>query len=78
MEVHEKFMGLYLVLSIDADTLVTVIKDCLLRMNLSLTKCRGQCYDGASNICQELIRELSSSYQILKEEQFTPTVVDIL
>ena len=43
-------MGLYMVPSIDADTLVTVIKDCLVRMNLSLTKCRGQCYDGASNM----------------------------
>ena len=43
-------MGLYMVPSIDADTLVTVIKDCLVRMNLSLTKCRGQFYDGASNM----------------------------
>ena len=50
LEVHEEFMGLYMVPSIDADTLVTVIKDCLVRMNLSLTKCRGQCYDGASNV----------------------------
>ena len=27
-----------------------VIKDALVRMNLRLNKCRGQCYDGASNM----------------------------
>ena len=47
-EVHEEFVGLYLVSSIDAATLVQVIKDVLLRMNLSLNKARGQCYDGAA------------------------------
>ena len=50
LEVHEEFIGLYMVPSIDADTLVKVIKNCLVRMNLTLTKCRGQCYDGASNM----------------------------
>ncbi len=30
--------------------LIAVIKDCLLRLNLSLNKVRGQCYDGASNM----------------------------
>ena len=49
-KLHEEFMGLYMVPSIDADTLVIVIKDCLVRMNLSLTKYRGQCYDGASTM----------------------------
>ena len=33
---------------IDANTLVSVIRDVLLRMNLSINKCRGQCFDGAS------------------------------
>ena len=50
LEVHEDFIGLYMVPSIDADTLVKIIKDSLMRMNLSLAKCRGQCYDGASNM----------------------------
>ncbi len=27
-----------------------LLKDCLLRLNISLTKVRGQCYDGASNM----------------------------
>ena len=50
LEVYEEFIGLYMVPSIDADTLVTIIKDSLVRMNLAITKCRGQCYDGASNM----------------------------
>ena len=47
---HEDFIGLYEVDNIGADCLVHHIKDVLLRMNLSLSKCRGQCYDGASNM----------------------------
>ena len=31
-------------------TLVSVIKDSLIRFNLSINKARGQCYDGASNM----------------------------
>lgn len=48
LEVHEEFLGLYTVPSIDAGTLVSVIKDTFLRMALSFDKVRGQCYDGAS------------------------------
>lgn len=29
---------------------MAVIKDVLLRLNLTLTKVRGQCYDGAANM----------------------------
>jgi len=46
---HEEFIGLYKVPTIDANTLTKTIEDCLVRMNLSLNKCRNQCYDGASN-----------------------------
>ena len=48
--VREEFIGLYKVPSIEASFLVFVIKDTLLRMNLTLAKARGQCYDGASNM----------------------------
>ena len=34
----------------DASTLVSVIKDVLIRCNLPITKCRGQAYDGAANM----------------------------
>lgn len=36
--------------STDAGTLYQVIKDVLLRLNLSITKARGQCYDGAATM----------------------------
>ena len=36
--------------SIDANRLVHSIKDVLLRLNVSISHCRGQCYDGASNM----------------------------
>lgn len=47
-EVHEEFLGLYCLPSIDSNTIVGMIKDVLIRMNLSMNKLRGQCYDGAS------------------------------
>ena len=50
LEVHEDVIGLYAVADISAATIVKVIKDALVRMNLGLNKCRGQCYDGASNM----------------------------
>ena len=50
LTVHEDFLGLYEVNSIEAATLVKVLKDCLLRLNISMNKVRGQCYDGASNM----------------------------
>ena len=46
----EDFIGLYCVPSIESDTLVAVLKDTLSRLNLPLSKVRGQCYDGASNM----------------------------
>ena len=48
---HEEFIGLYSVDKIDAATLVHVIKDTLIRLNLKLADSRGQCYDGAANMC---------------------------
>ena len=50
LEDHEDFIGLYEVPTIDANTLVQAIRDTLLRMGLSVSQCRGQCYDGASNM----------------------------
>ncbi|XP_011403413.1 PREDICTED: zinc finger MYM-type protein 1-like [Amphimedon queenslandica] len=47
---NEELIGLYEVSSINASSLVSVVKDTLLRLNLSFNKVRGQCYDGASNM----------------------------
>ena len=51
IEVHEEFIGLYLCPDIKSNTIVSVLKDVLLRLNLDLSQCRGQCYDGGSNWC---------------------------
>lgn len=47
---HEDFVSFYEIPNIAADTIVSVIKDALIRLNLPLDKCRGQSYDGASNM----------------------------
>ena len=47
-DVHEQFLGMYGVPSVDAQTLTTAIKDVFERFNFSFNKLRGQCYDGAS------------------------------
>ena len=50
-EPQEDFIGLCSVDSITANVLVSVFKDAMLRMNLSVQNCRGQCFDGAANMC---------------------------
>ena len=50
LNAHEEFIGLYQVSTIDADSLVSAIRDVLLRMNAKIADCRGQCYYGASNM----------------------------
>ena len=50
LQVHEEFLGLYHVNSINAATITFVLTDIFMRFNLSIGKLRGQCYDGASNM----------------------------
>lgn len=50
LQVYEEFIGLYHVDSIGAERLTAVIKDCLIRLNLPISKLRGQCYDGCSTM----------------------------
>lgn len=49
-ENHENFIGLYQVNDITAETLTNSIKDALLQVQMDLSMCWGQCYDGASNM----------------------------
>jgi len=49
---HEDAIGLYNISTIDSNTLVASIQDVLLCMNLKLTQCHGQCYDGTSNMVE--------------------------
>ena len=48
LEASEDFLGMMEMASCNAKSIVTSIKDILLRPNLPLANCRGQCYDGAS------------------------------
>ena len=48
--IEEHFIGLFQTSKTDADTLLTLVKDMLIKYNLELNNSRGQCYDGASNV----------------------------
>lgn len=50
LDVIEKFLGFYEIPNISSVTIVSAIKDILTRYQLNLNMCRGQCYDGASNM----------------------------
>ena len=49
-EPHEDMIGFYQVEEIESETLFNSITDALNWMDIPLTDCRGQCYDGASNM----------------------------
>jgi len=48
--VNETFVGYYETAATDAGTLFKLTDDVLTRFELSLENCRGQCFDGASNM----------------------------
>ena len=52
LAVHEDFIGLYEVASTGAEMIYSTIKDVLLRLNLTISKVRGQCYDGAATMAR--------------------------
>jgi Domain of unknown function (DUF4371)/hAT family C-terminal dimerisation region len=54
LDTHELFMGFYELEQQDANTLLKVVTDVLLRFNLRESNCRGQCYDGAANVAGAL------------------------
>lgn len=64
LEAHADFIGLHQVDSPDASTILPVIHD-VLRLNISITKLRGQCYDGAASMTGH---RSGAATQILKEE----------
>ena len=49
-EIHEDCIGMIQVPKTDAETLSMAIKDVLIRCAIPLSQCRGQAYDGASNM----------------------------
>ncbi|KAF2884279.1 hypothetical protein ILUMI_21900, partial [Ignelater luminosus] len=48
--IHELFVGFYETTNTDASNLFNIVKVVILRFHLSFKECRGQCYDGASNM----------------------------
>ena len=65
LNAFEDFMVFYQLENIKSNTIVHVIKDILIRMNLSLSSCRGQIYEGALNIMGKKFGVLS---QIISEQ----------
>ena len=49
-EIHEDSIGLFQLPDAKAQTLLSVIKDVLIRCSLPLSQCRGQAFDGAVNM----------------------------
>ena len=50
LQVSENFLRFYKVPDIKSSTMVTVMKNILLRYQINRDMCRGQCYGGASNM----------------------------
>ena len=75
LDVHEDFIGLYETESTEAIALLTFIHDVLNRLNISITKLRGQCYDGASAMsgCKAGVAKL-----ILDEEPREPSTHTVM
>jgi hypothetical protein len=65
LDPFEDFIGFHQLENIKSDTIVRVIKDILVRLNLTLDNCRGQTYDGASNM---MGKKSGVSTQILAEQ----------
>lgn len=69
--VQEEFLGFYEVQNIKSNTIVFAIKDILLRIQISLDKCRGQCYDGASNMLGKKSGVAKQIFEIQPKAHYT-------
>lgn len=65
LEAHEDFIGLHEAESTQASALFRIIRDVLTRLNVSITRMRGQCYDGASSMAKRVGRAQSSLHTLL-------------
>ena len=70
LQVHEEFVGLCqrTPCATDAKTVIAVLKEVILALNLDIHRLRGQCYDGASTMsgAKSVVAK-----QILEEEPCT-------
>ena len=72
LRVLEDFVGYYELLDIKSDTIVTTIKDSLIKMQLSLNDLRAQAYDGLVTSLAKILVFLS------KLQLHTKSVIDPL
>jgi len=75
---HHKYFKRKIVLNIpdiDAEIIVSTIKGVLLKLQLSLAKRRGQCYDGASNMLGHKTG-VAERIQAFKQRLILLTVMD--
>ena len=52
--ITEVFLALHTAPKCDSEMLTTIVKSCLLSLNLPLNNCRGQAYDGAANMRENI------------------------
>ena len=69
LEVHKEFVGLFTIANISASTIVAALRDCLLRLNLKLSRCRGQCHNGASNMSGQVCVPHSPDFHVIRLEE---------
>lgn len=50
LDVFEEFLGMYSLLTTNAQSIVTAVSDALLRFQIPFARIRGQCYDGCSTM----------------------------
>ena len=67
VDVSEDFIGFYALCNIKNETIANAIKGIILRYHLNLDFCRGQTYDGVSNMMGE--RSTESPYKSLLNNQ---------
>ena len=77
LEIHEDFIGLFPLDIENSETMLSVIKDAILRMNLKLSDARDQCYDGAE-LCQAISLELQNAFVMKTTRVYTFTAMFIL
>ena len=74
--VHEEFIGLYEVACTGSATITAAIVNVLTRLNLSLSKVCGQCYNGASSMSGSR-SGVAKRITDLEPGLFSPTVTAI-
>ena len=70
--IHEDFIGMHPLERTNADQVVAIVKNALLRINSNTQRARGQCYDGAARKADE-----KTGVATQMENAYTRTVMDM-